>query len=124
MTEKIIFVADFFANQIKGGGELNDWELISLLRDNGSEVETWNSNQIRVDIVKKWISSGCKFIISNFVSLSSECRDLIAEYGDYVICEHDHKYLESRNPMDYPDFKAPPDKIINREFYSNAKAVF
>ena len=124
MYDKIVFVADFFADQVKGGGELNDWELIGLLRDMKCEVELWNSNQIKVETVRQRISSGCKFIISNFASMPSDCMSVITSDGDYVIYEHDHKYLASRNPMNYPDLAAPQDKIINREFYEKAKAVF
>jgi|TARA_R110002074_G_scaffold19416_2_gene61831 hypothetical protein len=124
MHNQIVFVADFFADQVKGGGELNDWELISLLKNMKYEIELWNSNQVRVATIKQRISSGCKFIVSNFASLPSECMKTIASDGDYVIYEHDHKYLASRNPMDYPDLVAPQDKIINREFYERAKAVF
>jgi len=124
MPRQIIFIADFFVDQVKGGGELNDWELIELLRGLKYEVELWNSNQIRVSTIKQRISSGYKFIISNFASLPSECISAISTAADYVIYEHDHKYLASRNPMDYPDLVAPQDKIINREFYESAKAVF
>ena len=124
MPRQIIFIADFFVDQVKGGGELNDWELIALLRGMKCEVELWNSNQIKVSTIKQRIASGYKFIISNFASLSSKCIDALAAEGNYVIYEHDHKYLASRNPMDYPELIAPQDKIINREFYERAKAVF
>jgi hypothetical protein len=42
----------------------------------------------------------------------------------YIIYEHDHKYLKTRNPLSYENFKAPLEEIINTEFYLNAKAVF
>ena len=42
---------------------------------------------------------------------------------NYIIYEHDHKYLKSRNPAVYKDFLAPEGAIVNRDFYNNAKAV-
>ena len=42
---------------------------------------------------------------------------------DYVFYEHDYKFLKSRNPIEYPNFKAPREKIINYNFYKNAKAI-
>jgi hypothetical protein len=42
---------------------------------------------------------------------------------DYVIYEHDYKFLKSRNPAFYPDFQVPKEEIINYNFYANAKSV-
>ena len=39
MSKKVIFIADFFADQIAGGGELNNEELIDLLREKKYNVE-------------------------------------------------------------------------------------
>tara|TARA_R100001594_G_C3953904_1_gene243695 strand:- start:144 stop:749 length:606 start_codon:yes stop_codon:yes gene_type:complete len=41
-----------------------------------------------------------------------------------MIYEHDHKYLINRNPAAYPDYTAPQEKIINKDFYANAVSVF
>jgi hypothetical protein len=43
---------------------------------------------------------------------------------DYVIYEHDHKYLKGRNPALYEDFTAPKKDILFKKFYENALAVF
>jgi len=51
------------------------------------------------------------------------CREFLMDM-DYVIYEHDHKYLKSRNPATYRDFKAPPSELINYSLYKNASAVF
>ena len=67
---------------------------------------------------------GFVFLISNFVSLSPELK--LLQYGsfEYSIIEHDHKYIKSRNPAVYHEFTAPDDRIINHDFYKNAKCVF
>jgi len=41
----------------------------------------------------------------------------------YIIYEHDHKYLKTRDPSRFPHFKAPADQVINRDFYKNSKCV-
>ena len=52
------------------------------------------------------------------------CVDLLIKDCSYIIYEHDHKYLKSRNPVLYKNFKAPVNQIINKSFYESAKFVF
>ena len=124
MNRKILFISDYFVNQITGGGELNDWELINILKNSGNEIDYLNSSDVSVETILKLSNSGYKFIVSNFINLSSECISALSSGEVYAIYEHDHKYLKTRNPMMYPEFKAPIDQIINIEFYKKAKAVF
>ena len=42
---------------------------------------------------------------------------------NYIIYEHDHKYVNTRDPSKFKDFKIPKGSIINYEFYKNAKSV-
>ena len=117
---KIVFIADFFVEQILGGGELNNDELLKMLVQDGHEVLKINSHQVAPEFIDRNIDA--KFIIANFVNLKP---DLINKLYNtrYIIYEHDHKYLRSRDPGIYPGFKAPDEAIINLEFYSNARAV-
>ena len=117
---KIVFIADFFVEQILGGGELNNDELLKMLVQDGHEVLKINSHQVAPEFIDRNIDA--KFIIANFVNLKP---DLISKLYNtrYIIYEHDHKYLRSRDPGIYPGFKAPDEAIINLEFYSNARAV-
>ncbi len=39
MNKKVIYISDFFLNEITGGAELNDHELINILIDNGYSVQ-------------------------------------------------------------------------------------
>ena len=43
---------------------------------------------------------------------------------NYVLYEHDHKYLVTRNPAEFKDFKAPVDLLVNEDLYKNALGVF
>ena len=117
---RIIFVADFFAEQVLGGGELNNEELITILKTQEHEIAKINSSQVTAELIRN--NKDCKFIIANFAHLHPQ---VIPEFYDleYIIYEHDHKYLSTRNPGVFPDFKAPPEHIVNLEFYQRANAV-
>ncbi len=122
MSKKFVFLSDFSAEEMPlGGGELNDKELVSILRQRGHEVSDIRTRDFNLNSLKS--TSGSYFIISNFAGLKPE---IFSAFKDekYVIYEHDHKYLPSRNPALYQDCKVPPEDVINREFYKNAVAVF
>ena len=116
---KILFIADFFANEINGGGELNNSVLVDLLNSKGYEVSCINSH-----LVSEYnILSSDAIVVSNFINLSEQNKKNL-QRKKYVIYEHDHKYLRNRNPATYKNFKAPSQAIVNYEFYKHAKAVF
>jgi hypothetical protein len=119
---KIIFVADFFANEVPGGGELNNQELIEILRNRGIHVLEVKSNRLTPEFILE-CSKKLKFIVANFVMLSEESKTMLENDREYIIYEHDHKYMRSRNPANYENFIAPKSEIINFSFYKNAKAV-
>ena len=122
MNRKIIYIADFFVNHIVGGGELNDHELIKLLRHSGRKVECFQSHLVTKKIIQNNLD--CFYIISNFCNLSYDVREKITYECEYIIYEHDHKYLNTRNPIFFKDFKASNDNFRNYFFYKNAKKVF
>jgi hypothetical protein len=122
MTKKIIFIADFFSEEIAGGGELNNDEAIAMLVSKGFIVEKYNSRNCNLDLIKQ--NNNSLFIIGNFVQLHSSCIFYLQENCKYIIYEHDHKYLRTRNPADYPEYLAPESEIVNKIFYEKAKAVF
>ena len=119
---KAIFVADFFANEVPGGGELNNQELVEILRERGSHVLEVKSGRLAPEFISE-CSKEVKFIVANFVMLSEESKKMLENDREYIIYEHDHKYVRSRNPADYNNFIAPKSEIINFSFYKNAKAV-
>lgn len=122
MSNRFVFLSDFSAEEIPyGGGEINDRELVNILRDRGHEVLEARTRDFDLNSLKK--ESGSFFIISNFVLLKPPVISAMKK-EKYVICEHDHKYVASRNPAEYKDYKVPYDKILNRDFYKKAIAVF
>ena len=122
MSKKFVYMSDFSAAEIPtGGGEINDKELIEILRDRNHEVKDFRTREITPEKIKEL--SGSFFIVSNFILLTEASKKALQEQK-YVIYEHDHKYLASRNPAKYRDYRAPAYDIINRDFYKNAIAVF
>jgi len=119
--KKYIFIADFFADQMLGGGELNNEELINLLKLDNT-VEKVNSHFVSESFLSENINSN--FIVSNFINLKQECKQYLQNKCRYVIYEHDHKYLVNRNPAEFDDFLAPQEAIVNYDFYKKALAVY
>ncbi len=115
-----VFSADFFASEIKGGAELNDREAINCLKATNQNVISIHSEKINPQFIRD--HHDYKFIISNFIKLSPESKQLLQEHS-YIIYEHDHKYLRTRDPGRYENFLAPSSEIINVDFYQNANAV-
>jgi len=119
--KKISFVADFFYSQVKGGAESDDDFLIRHYRSRGWEVEKINSHKMTRNKIEE-ISSNF-VILGNFVRFP---RHLLEEFSvrcNYIIFEHDHKYLVTRDPSNYVNFKAPESDIINKFLYQRAKVV-
>ena len=123
--KKIVFISDFFVDQIAGGGEICDNVLMSLFSDDGYRITKFNSHLTSDNHIKLYRKCGYMFIVSNFCNLHEQTKqELVKHPGSYCIMEHDHKYLRSRDPSIFTDFKAPSSQIINRIFYANAKAIF
>ena len=116
---KIVFISDFFIEEIRGGAEFCNDALSKLLQQNFT-VERHKSQFISPELIKS--NKGAFFIVANFFLLSEESKQELSNHR-YVIFEHDHKYVESNNPSLYKNFLAPESQIINRQFYKNARAV-
>jgi hypothetical protein len=114
----IIFISDFFVEQILGGGELNDFECYNLLSEKGFVTRRVNSHLLSVDD----LDSNHIYVISNFINLKEQVKKALSDYK-YIIYEHDHKYIKNRNPASFVNFVAPDNMLTNISFYKNAKAV-
>ena len=113
---RYIFIADFFADEIIGGGELNNEEVIGELLSLGHDVSKIKSNVVSPEFLEG--EHDTKFIVANFWLLSEESRQALRGMN-YTIYEHDHKYLKTRNPAYYEQFKAPKEHIVNYDFYKH-----
>ena len=120
MNKKIIFIADCFVDQIAGGGELNNEELIDMLRQKKYDVKKMHSHFVDERFLEE--NKKSFFIISNFLAMKPHLREQLYDL-EYVIYEHDHKYITERNPALHKHFQAPPTSLVNYFFYKHAKAV-
>ena len=115
----IKFVADFFVEQgVHGGAEICNDELIKMLTKDGHTIEKINSDKF----MSHHINNESFYIVANFMNLSEHNKDLLSE-RDYIILEHDHKYVSTNDPSKFVNMIAPSSAIINKKFYNKAKAV-
>jgi hypothetical protein len=115
---RIAFLQDFFSNEIIGGAEKNDSVLFNYLADKV------NIKQVHTYEIEHQIENYDFFIVSNFINLPDGCKEYLIKNQNYIIYEHDHKYVVNRNPGFFKDYKAPEPAIINKDFYASAKKVF
>lgn len=121
---KIVFIADIFASELPyGGGEKSNEELCRLIKEDGHEIIKLHTYLIKPEDASAFVKGGYKFIIANFICLSEQLKDFFAKHAQYIIIEHDHKYLAGRDPGKFENYLAPQSEIVNYEFYKNAKAV-
>ena len=114
----LVLIADFFVDQVLGGGELNNEELVRILEEKGQNIRKINSHLV----TPSFIEGHNNFIVSNFSNLSNPSKNKLLSKR-YVIYEHDHQYINGRNPGIYKDYLAPKNDLVNLDFYSSAIAV-
>lgn len=118
MKPNIFFIADFLKSQnFSGGAENNDSVLIDHLKKEYTVHECLANN-----FNPQWLGKNNIFIIGNFISLSPNIKKSL-ENEKYIIYEHDHKYVNTRDPSHFRDFKIPERNIVNRDFYLRAHRV-
>ena len=116
--KKVLFVADFYRQELLGGAESNDANLIKHLSTRCDLVCCKSRS-----LTEKDIKNADSVIVSNFIDLSEEFKNNIKDSKPYIIYEHDHKYVKTRDPSVFVNSVAPKDMIINEDFYIKAKSV-
>lgn len=118
--KNIILISDETYSEVQNGGaESNNNELIKILNKefNCKFVTTIEFN----GQFQKYENIDL-FILSNFYFISEEAKNFIYS-KNYIITEHDYKFLSTRNPCYYENFLAPKADIIHFDLYKNAKFV-
>ncbi len=120
--KNIIFISDFFYEEIPGGAEAATHNLCESLYSNQPNVLKIKikSEQASVAFIEN--HKDCFFIVSNFVLLAPESLTAL-QTCQYVIYEHDHKYLRTRDPSPFKEYLAPSIALCNINFYKHAQAV-
>lgn len=114
---KYIQISDFFEDEVNGGAELTDCKLREFI----GNIEKRKCIHVTVEYLEQ--NKNNRFIISNFINLGDVEKKYLQNNCNYIIWEHDHKYLKTRDPSIFKDFLAPKEQIIYRDFYAKAKAV-
>lgn len=118
----MLFIADFFVNEIAGGGELCSEEIFTYLNKlYPNKISKVNCHLVTNEILKSHL--GETLLISNFMRLSEEDKHFISDNFNYFIVEHDHKFCAARNPLAYPHMVVPEQELRNVKFYERAKGV-
>jgi len=115
---KIAFLSDFFDSEIVGGAESNDDNLIKSLSSE-YEVSCHKSNLVTIEQIEACDA----VIVANFTMMAPHIKEHIRTNSKYIIYEHDHKYVNTRDPSKFQNFKIPELNLINKEFYENAACV-
>ena len=119
--KKVIFICDFFYGDVVGGAELHDKVVYDRFEDRDILFDKKRCSELTAEYVLE--NKDKVWFISNFVSLSEQVKCILYSNCEYIIYEHDYKFLDCRNPIHFPDFKAPKRHLINYNFYKNAKYI-
>lgn len=121
----IVLVADYLIEDLTRGAQLTDMAMLQHL--NLSDIERVRSKDLKAIDEKSF------YILSSFFQLTDSCKFALQQYKNYIIFEHDHGYIPSRNPfmihygqdgwIENRSGIVPKEYQINRELYKKAKAV-
>ena len=90
----IIFVADFFAKDIRGGAELTTQALIDSCPDNLNLVAIY-SRHVTMELMQKYKDS--YWIFTNFSGMNLNLIPTAAANLDYSVIEYDYKFCKYRS---------------------------
>jgi len=121
LKKQVVFIADFFKDDIVGGAEINDDTVVQFFAKNDLLFEKKRSHEVFPEFMLE--NTDKLFFISNFANLSTSVKAILYNKCDYVLYEHDYKFLKGRNPINFPDFIAPKHELTNVNFYKGAKKV-
>jgi hypothetical protein len=125
-----IFIADVFADEIPGGGELVNDLVCQGLENRGHHVRKVRSENLTPVDLENAIMNGQCVILANHLLVSDRCKQMLRDLSmnsnkfRFIIYEHDHKYIEGRDPSKYENFTAPdPTHINGPGLYATAKVL-
>ena len=120
-VSKVVFVADFFKEDVTGGAEINDGTLIDFLHNANLLHDKIHCHKLTPEYILE--NTDKYYIISNFINLNGDCKSALYQNSNYSIYEHDYKFILERNPIKYTNFMVPKSRFINIPFYKGAHRV-
>jgi hypothetical protein len=120
----LLYIADHFTEDLNGGAEQNDAALLQAL-SNWMPVWRLRCRQAKASVLFEWLNDPSRVVLlGNCSQLSHKCKQALSEYaGRYCLIEHDHHYLQGRNPCLYPQGVAPTSQRANQVLFQHAQAV-
>jgi len=119
-NDKVILISDFFIDDFVGGAALNDEEIFTLLSER-FDVYKIKSRYLYEGFILENLNSF--FIISNFFGISPPLLQLIQQKCKYILYCHDYKFVQHTNPALYPDFRVPPNELVNVTLHKDAHRI-
>jgi len=120
--KKIVFISDYFLDEIIGGAELCNEALMQNYLNINFQVQKIKSINVNLEFLSN--KKEYFFIIANYMQLSESVKNTLSQQNyKYVIYEHDHKYLKCNNPALFKNYLANEEQIQNLYFCKKAIAV-
>lgn len=116
----VVFLCDFFLEDILGGGEICNEVVIQKLSKDRIVIKK-KCSQCTVEFLDSHVYD--LIVVGNFSMLSEDCKNFMMKYSRYVIYEHDYKFVRNRNPAAYHEFLVPKDQLVNISFFKAAEEV-
>ena len=121
-STKVWFIADLLLEDVpQGGAELVNRQLVQMLSDTGVNISEVYSFKISPAFLKAHKDDF--FILAGFINMPTVSLEFMQNNIQYLLYEHDHKYVINRNPADYEGFKIPLQQLVYQDVYKNAQAV-
>tara|TARA_Y100000593_G_scaffold92749_1_gene185334 strand:+ start:573 stop:1421 length:849 start_codon:yes stop_codon:yes gene_type:complete len=124
--KKIIFVADYFSDQVAGGAEFTTDSLISFAN---REIIKINSQNVNFNIIEQF--SDYHWIVGNFSLLDDKIKVHFCKNLSYSIIEYDYKFCKFRSTKKHKaienkecDCPQTLEGKINSAFYGYAEKLW
>jgi hypothetical protein len=91
---------------------------------NNTVINSLNVDKVIASSKLESIDESAFYIVSNISTMRDIMVMSIATKANYIILEHDYKFIRSRHPWRYENSLVPKDELMNTILYKNAKAVF
>ena len=95
---EVIFVSDFFSNEVQGGAELTSEALISK---SPVKVQKIKSNHVNLRLLEE--GQDCHWIFGNYANLDPQLIPTIVANISYSIIEYDYKFCKYRSIEKHKD---------------------
>lgn len=95
--KQIVFVSDFYSDQVSGGAELSIEAVATYLPKTDYTITKLQSSQVNTNTIEKHKDSF--WIFGNYTQLNTEAFQAIINHCRYVVFEYDYKFCKHRLPQ-------------------------